>query len=104
MNSYETEKNNTDESWTDFSNLKTDCTENIGINDFISTEDPLGIDISNQHIKTYPDNLKVDIASVHKRRKIFKCQICTSTYKKKQSLQSHISSIHEGKKLHYEKM
>ena len=38
-------------------------------------------------------NLNVYIASVHERKKPFKCEFCNNTYSRKNSLNQHIASI-----------
>ena len=44
------------------------------------------------------DNLKVHIASVHEKEKYFKCTFCDSCFAEKGCLKIHIASVHEGKK------
>ena len=43
-------------------------------------------------------NLNTHISSVHEGKKSFKCVICGSCFTKKQGLIKHIASMHEGKK------
>ena len=43
-------------------------------------------------------NLKKHIASFHDGEKPFKCEVCNYTFTEKFSLKRHVASIHEGKK------
>ena len=38
------------------------------------------------------------VATVHEKKKQFKCDICTVNFRQKGSLNIHIATIHEGKK------
>ena len=42
--------------------------------------------------------MKGHIATIHEGKKKFKCDICSSKFTSKQSMNIHIAVIHEGKK------
>ena len=42
--------------------------------------------------------LNSHVASVHEGKKPFKCEICTATFMQKGGLNSNVALIHEGKK------
>ena len=43
-------------------------------------------------------NMSTHVSSVHERKKLFKCQICDQRFSEKGNMTKHMATIHGGKK------
>jgi uncharacterized Zn-finger protein len=46
-------------------------------------------------------HLKTHVASIHERKKLFKCDICEKNFSQRQAMKNHFAIVHEEKRIKY---